>query len=330
MFPVFHFAYMRYNNTMLHIRRLVVIAGIFLSSVPAFAFAAGITTIVPQSPAGQEACPLGYQAILMVVQNITNDAVYLAGIFAVLLIAYAGFLFATNATSPSNLEKGRTVLMSTVIGFVIVISAWLIVNEVIVVFTTGNLQSVTSLLESHSSSQCLSKSTPGAGEATIKAVHKKAPSKKTAIKVVSKKTTTKKTPTAKIFDPEKEANAFLSVEATTGFSKNPDSSARKVANQALMSEAITDLKAFCMAYSQKVPYFSSGGAIQGTCTQTEATQALNYLSLRFKPFLRTRITITPGETNAQILAAEHTYALNSIGLQAVLNAIVSRSISGGL
>jgi len=155
---------------MIYIRRIAVVAGAFLFGIPALAFAAGITAIVPQSHTGQEACPLGYQAILTVVQNITNDAVYLAGIFAVLLIAYAGFLLVTNATSPSNLEKGRNVLISTAIGFVIIISAWLIVNEVIVTFTTGSLQSVTSLLESHSSSQCLPVQKPQA-PAKIKVVH---------------------------------------------------------------------------------------------------------------------------------------------------------------
>ena len=149
--PVFHIASMLYNDSiMIRIRDMIIFAGILLSGTPLFAFAAGITVIVPQ-----ETCPLGYQAILMVVRNVTNDAIYLAGIFAVLLIAYAGFLFVTNASSPSNLEKGRTVLISTVIGFVIVISAWLIVNEVIVTFTTGSLQSVTSLLESSSSSPCM-------------------------------------------------------------------------------------------------------------------------------------------------------------------------------
>ncbi len=140
---------------MIRIRSITTVASIFLLSLPAFVYASGITAIVPQSPAGKEACPLGYGAILLLVQNITNDAIYLAGVFAVLLIAYAGFLFVTNATSPSNLEKGRNVLISTVIGFVIVISAWLIVNEVIVVFTTGNLQSVTALLKPSSTSLCL-------------------------------------------------------------------------------------------------------------------------------------------------------------------------------
>ena len=135
---------------MIRIRTMVITASISLLGTPLLAFASGITTIVPQ-----KTCPLGYGAILMVVQNITNDAIYFAGIFAVLLIAYAGFLFVTNASSPSNLEKGRKVLMSTVIGFVIVISAWLIVNEVIVTFTTGSLQSVTSLLKSSSSSPCM-------------------------------------------------------------------------------------------------------------------------------------------------------------------------------
>ncbi len=119
-----------------------VIASIAYLLTPALSFAASLATpIVPQ-----ETCPLGYGAFFVVIQNVTNDAVILASVFIVLLIAYAGFLFVTSPASPSSVSKGRAVLLSAVIGFVIIISAWLIVNEFVMVLTTGNLQSITNIL----------------------------------------------------------------------------------------------------------------------------------------------------------------------------------------
>lgn len=155
-------AFIGYNVIMLRVSSLLILSRTTLSAlaislfVPMFAFAAGLATpIVPQ-----ETCPLGYGALFIVIQNLLNDSLIFASIFVVLLIAYAGFLFATNSASPDGVTKGRTVLISAVIGFVIVISAWLVVNEFISIFMTGNLSSITALLQpSSGTGVCL----PGTG-----------------------------------------------------------------------------------------------------------------------------------------------------------------------
>lgn len=141
-----------YNVVMLRISQLVsrtaLGATVVSFIIPASVLAAGLATpIVPQAT-----CPLGYGAFFVVIQNLINDSVIFASIFVVLLIAYAGFLFVTNPASPDNISNGRTVLISAVIGFVIVISAWLIVNEFISIFMTGNLSSITALLQPSSGS----------------------------------------------------------------------------------------------------------------------------------------------------------------------------------
>jgi len=149
---------MRYNTTMFNILRLLsrttaIVAGISFIA-PLSVLAANITApIVPQGT-----CPLGYGAFFKVIQNLVNDSIIFASFIAVILIAYAGFLFVTNSASPDNLAKGRKILMSTVIGFIIVISAWLIVNEFISIFTTGNLASLTAILQPVSGAgNCLSR-----------------------------------------------------------------------------------------------------------------------------------------------------------------------------
>ncbi len=137
-------------------RRLFFTTVLFSALIPFAAFAANtktrvLTTIVPQAGG----CPLGYAAFFDVVKNVLNDSVVFAIIVAVLLISYAGFLFVTNTASPEGVSKGKAVLTSTIIGFVIVLAAWLIVSEFISVFTNGSIASFTALLQPTSASLCL-------------------------------------------------------------------------------------------------------------------------------------------------------------------------------
>jgi hypothetical protein len=50
---------------------------------------------------------------------------------ATLTFAYAGFLWVMSPTNPENRTKGRTIMLNAVIGFLIVLGAWLIVNTVL-------------------------------------------------------------------------------------------------------------------------------------------------------------------------------------------------------
>ncbi len=136
--------------------RRVSLGAILLAPI-AVSAADTLQPIVPQ-----ETCPLGYGAVFSIVQKIMSDSVIVAGMLAVILIAYAGFLFVTNPASPSNLDKGKKVLTDTLIGFVIVVAAWLIVNSIISVVTTGSVASFTQLLQPSDSSLCLPVAKPAA------------------------------------------------------------------------------------------------------------------------------------------------------------------------
>lgn len=135
-----------------HLSALIsfLVTGSFFAPIVALATNTALKPIVPQ-----ETCPLGYGAMFGMVQTIMSDAVILATIFMVVLIAYSGFLFVTNPASPDNISKGRTVLIDAIIGFVIVLSAWLLVNELMAVFTTGGLASFTALLKPTGATNCL-------------------------------------------------------------------------------------------------------------------------------------------------------------------------------
>ncbi len=79
------------------------------------------------------ACPCpgqaaGWGCVLQTIQNVMNLGISLSVIIATLIIAYAGFLWILSPTNAENKQKGRTMLLNAVIGMVIVLSAWLVVD----------------------------------------------------------------------------------------------------------------------------------------------------------------------------------------------------------
>jgi len=64
------------------------------------------------------------------VNNIVTFLFKLLSIFAILGLVYAGFTLVTSAGNPSALEKAKGIFSNVVIGFIIIISAWLVVDTI--------------------------------------------------------------------------------------------------------------------------------------------------------------------------------------------------------
>jgi hypothetical protein len=62
--------------------------------------------------------------------NIITFLFKLLTIIAVLVLVYAGFTLVTSAGNPSALEEAKGMFSNVIIGFVIIISAWLVVDTV--------------------------------------------------------------------------------------------------------------------------------------------------------------------------------------------------------
>lgn len=60
----------------------------------------------------------------LIIQNLLRFAL----IFVVIIFAYAGFTYLTSGGSASKIEKAHNMLIKAVVGFVIVLSAFLIVE----------------------------------------------------------------------------------------------------------------------------------------------------------------------------------------------------------
>jgi len=116
-----------------------------LSLVPLAAHAASFPFFGPIIPGealsniGNTAtCPLSWGGLSIVINNIVSFLVTMAVVFvAPLSIGYAGFLMVVNPTSMGNIQKGKSIIINTVVGIVVALSAWLIVGAVMGVLYNG-------------------------------------------------------------------------------------------------------------------------------------------------------------------------------------------------
>lgn len=76
--------------------------------------------------------PCDYADFVATLQNILNFLIYtLATPIATLLIAISGFKMVTSGGDPSAYKKAKTVLKNTMIGYVIMLSAFLVIKLII-------------------------------------------------------------------------------------------------------------------------------------------------------------------------------------------------------
>lgn len=88
-------------------------------------------------------CGCGFPQFVTLAQNIMNFTISMAIVIFILLIAYSGFLLVTNAASPSNIAQAKKIMWAALIGFVIVLGAWLIVDTILKTFLAdGNWNNI--------------------------------------------------------------------------------------------------------------------------------------------------------------------------------------------
>jgi hypothetical protein len=116
---------------------LYVLAG-SLMLVPYFALGQQNGGLVPCRGIECQAC----HAIALV-QNVLNFFVTIASGLAILLFSYAGFLMLTAAGNTGKIEKGKGVFVNVLIGIVIVLAAWLIIDTIMKAMFEGSALSGT-------------------------------------------------------------------------------------------------------------------------------------------------------------------------------------------
>lgn len=144
--------------------RLPIFALLFIAgslALPHFAHA-GIPFFGPIIPEGNNVCAAGWGMFMIVINNIIELLITLAIVFvAPIMIAYAGFLYVVNAYDPSGIAKAKGILQNTIVGIVVALAGWLIVDAVMAVLydtgakTSGGTLGVWSSLVSSNGDFCL-------------------------------------------------------------------------------------------------------------------------------------------------------------------------------
>jgi len=100
----------------------------------AYAESVSIPFFGPIIPKDVNKCAAGWGAVILVINRIIAFLITLAIVFvAPLMIAYAGFLFVVNPVNPSGKEKAKGILKNTIVGIIIALGAWMIVDAIMVV-----------------------------------------------------------------------------------------------------------------------------------------------------------------------------------------------------
>lgn len=133
---------------------LLFLAGSF--ALPLVAHAA-IPFFGPIISENNNLCPAGWGMLMIVINNIISLLITLAIVFvAPIMIAYAGFLYVINPVNPDKRGEANKILMNTIVGIVIALAGWLIVDAVMAVFYNPSAAGGTwASLVTSSGDQCL-------------------------------------------------------------------------------------------------------------------------------------------------------------------------------
>ena len=94
------------------------------------------TSIVGDCANTKTGCTL--DDLVPVVNNVVNIVLFLAGSGMLLMFVYGGYLWVSSGGSPERVSKGKEVIKAAIIGIVLVLGSWLIVDGIIKTFTGGD------------------------------------------------------------------------------------------------------------------------------------------------------------------------------------------------
>lgn len=110
---------------------LFLVLGAF--AIPHLAHAS-IPFFGPIIPEAANRCAAGWGAVMQVINNIIEFSITIIIVFiAPIMIAYSGFLYVVNPVDPSGIKKAKDILTNTVLGLIIALAGWLIVDAVMAV-----------------------------------------------------------------------------------------------------------------------------------------------------------------------------------------------------
>lgn len=118
---------------------LVTLATTIAFLLPTMATAAGMPGPIVTCTGAGGSIPCTCEHLIQTAQNVLNTGIYLAVFLSAVLFAWAGWKLMTGKTTgnESSIGDARKILWNVMIGLVIILAAWLIVNTLFSVLTKG-------------------------------------------------------------------------------------------------------------------------------------------------------------------------------------------------
>lgn len=120
---------------------------------------AGIPFFGPIIPNNNNVCPASWGMFITVINNVISLLITIAIVFiAPLMIAWSGFLMVVNQGNAGKIAEAKKILTNTIVGIVISLAAWMIVDAIMAVLYNPGAAGGTwsTLINSGSVAQCLS------------------------------------------------------------------------------------------------------------------------------------------------------------------------------
>jgi len=106
---------------------IIIFFSVFLVPlVSSVAFAGGEKLVACDNPPD---CT--FDDLIKTIENVVQFLVILATSIATIIIAWAGFLYLTAAGNSSKISQAHNLIWKAVVGFLIVLAAWLIVEVIL-------------------------------------------------------------------------------------------------------------------------------------------------------------------------------------------------------
>ena len=100
-----------------------------IAFLPLFSHAQGIPKqIVPETCTGVNC---SCDDLVKLASNVLNYGIFISVFMSALLFAWAGFRYLTQVASPEGKNQAKEILRNVVIGLVMIIAAWLIVDTLL-------------------------------------------------------------------------------------------------------------------------------------------------------------------------------------------------------
>lgn len=128
---------------------------VFLLSLLLLAPLAVSAQFGPIVPDVCQVCPCGFGGVLAIIQNVVNFVIAIAIIIATLILVWGGMLYIMSPANPENRNTANKMLINAVIGMLIVLSAWLIVDFVMKTLYGGQFGPWNSILLSGQGPSCI-------------------------------------------------------------------------------------------------------------------------------------------------------------------------------